>query len=164
MPAAIPLAIYAAGTAYSAIQQNKAARNAAAVDQATAEYNARYDEAQAAQLDLDTIQNIRTERQEAKVYLSKQEASYAAAGVLADSGSALDAQIVNAGRFEQKIQQQWVNMNQQRQSLYSAARVGRLEGAARASADRMSGTIALINGGTSIARSMFGAYEQGVFS
>lgn len=166
MPA-IPIiaaVVSVAGTVYSASQQNKAANNAAQVDTATANYNAKYDEAQAAQLELDTRQNIRTERQDAAVYLSKQEVGYAAAGVLANTGSALDAQIKNAGRFEQKIQQDWVNMNQKQQSLYSSAKVGRLEGAAQASADRMQGKIALINGGVGAARSIFGAYQSGVFS
>ena len=151
-------------TAYGSIQQKKAAKSAASVDTATADYNARYDRAMAAQLDLDTQQNIRTERNEDAVYLSREQASYAASGVLANTGSALDAQILNAGRMEQKIQQQWVSSNQQEQKYYAAANVGILEGNARASADRMSGNLALINGGTKIAGQLYGGYQSGVFS
>lgn len=150
-------------TAYSTIEQKKAAGQAAGVDQATADYNARYDESMAQQLDLDTIQNERTERQNDSVYLSREAASYAAAGVLATTGSPLAAQITNAGRFEQQIQQSYVNSQQKQQQYASAATVGRLEGAARADADRMSGTIALINGGAKMAGQLFGDYNSGVF-
>lgn len=151
-------------TGYSMYAQNKAAKNAAAVDTAAAAYNAKYDEAMARQLDLDTIQNVRTQRKEGEVYLSKQRASYAAAGVLENSGSALASEITNAGRLEQQLQQQWVNSQQKQQAYYSKARVGVLEGEARAEADRAQGTLALINGGASLARQAFGAYESGVFN
>ena len=154
----------AAATTYGAIEQNKAARNAAEVDQATAAYNARYDDAMAAQLDKDTQANITTERQNDAVYLSKQEASYASAGVLATSGSALHTQITNAGRMEQQIQQEWVNSQQKQAQYDSAAAVGQLEGQAQASADRLSGSIALINGAGRVASQLGSAYMSGVFS
>lgn len=151
-------------TGVSAYEQNKAAHQAARVDTATADYNAKVDIAQAKQLDLDTQANIRTERQSDDVYLSRQAASYAAAGVLATTGSPLHAQITNAGRMEQHIQQEYVNSQQRQQQLYSSAAVGRLEGEARASSDRMSGSIALLNGGASIARQAYGAYDSGIFN
>lgn len=163
MPAAL-LVTSIALTAYSGYEQKKAADSAAQVDTATANYNAKYDLAMADQLDLDTQQNIRTERQDDAVYLSREAASDAAAGVLATTGSPLHAQIINAGRMEQKIQQDWVNSNQKQQSYAAAAKVGQLEGSARANADRMSGTIALINGGAKIAGSIYGGYKSGVFS
>lgn len=161
----LALAVVAIGTTvYGAVQANKASRAAAQVDTATAEYNAKYDEAMSAQLALDTNQNIKTERKENAVYLSKQHVSYASAGVLANTGSALDAQLINAGRLEQHIQQTWVDMNQKQQQYASAAKVGRLEGSARATADRAQGTIALINGAASVSRQLFGAYQSGMFS
>lgn len=157
------LAVSVGASVYSASQQKKAADNAASVDQATAAYNANVDINNAKQLDLDTIQNIRTERQNDQVYLSREAASYAAAGVLADTGSPLHAQITNAGRLEQQLQQQYVSSQQKQQQYYSSASVGRLEGAARASADQMRGTIALVDGGAKIAGNLFGGYESGVF-
>lgn len=165
MPAVVPILAVAsiAGTAYGAIAQKQAADNAAQIDSATAAYNAKYDTAMAQQLDEDTQANIRTERQDDAVYLSRQAASYASAGVLANTGSALDAQITNAGRFEQKIQQDWVNSNQKQLSYYSQAQAGLAYGAAQAEADRMSGSIALINGGTQLARMAFTDYTTGVF-
>lgn len=150
-------------TAYSAYAQNKASGNAAQVDTATANYNAKYDLAVADQLDLDTQQNIRTERQDDSVYLSREAASYASAGVLATTGSPLHAQITNAGRMEQKIQQQYVNSQQKQQSYASAAKVGQLEGSAQADADRQRGTLALVDGGAKIAGSLYGGYQSGVF-
>lgn len=164
MPAAIPLVISAAATTYSAIEQNKSARRAAQVDTATAQYNARYDQALAKQIDLDTIQNIRTQRADDAVYLSRMHASYADAGVLATTGSALDAQITTAGRMEQRLQQEWVNSQQQQQQAYSKAKVGILEGQAQATADRASGTIALLNGGARLASMAYQGYESGAFS
>lgn len=167
MPAVIPIAlaaVSAGATIYGAVQQNNAARSAAQVDTAAADYNARYDIAAAQQLDLDTQQNIRTARAENVTYLSRQAASYAAAGVLANSGSPLHAQITNAGRMEQQIQQEWVNSQQKQQQYASSARIGRLEGAAKAESDRMSGTLALINGGATLARNAWAAYDSGVFS
>ncbi len=157
-------AVSAGATVYSSVQQNRAARAAAGVDQATADYNARADIAMARQLDLDTIQNVRTARADDAVYLSRQEASYASAGVLANTGSPLQAQIMNAGRMEQQIQQNYLNSQQKQQQFAASASVGRLEGSARANADRTQGRIALINGGASLARQAFSAYDSGVFS
>lgn len=163
MPLALA-AVAVAGTAYSAYSSYEGSKKAASVDEATAQYNAKYDESLAAQLDLDTQQNIRTERQDASVYLSREAASYASAGVLSTSGSALHAQITNAGRFEQRIQQDWVNSQQKQQEYYSKAKVGILEGQAQASADRMQGSIALINGAAKVAGSLYGDYQSGMFS
>ncbi len=163
MPVAF-LAVAAAATVYSAVEQNKAARNAAQVDRATADYNARFDEQMSKQADLDTQQNIKTERKEDAIYLSKQHASYAAAGVLANTGSALDAQLTNVGVMEQRHQQEQVNISQEQQRYAASARVGRLEGEARASADQAQGRIALINGVGKLSSMGYSAYSSGVFS
>jgi len=57
MPA--PLAVTAlVATGVSAYGQYKASRSAAAVDTATANYNANVDRAQAAQIDANTLENI----------------------------------------------------------------------------------------------------------
>jgi hypothetical protein len=150
-------------TVYSSIQQKKAADTAASIDTSTAAYNAQYDEATAEQLDYDTQHNIQVERQNDQVYLSKEAVSYAAAGVLATSGSALDAQITNVGRMEQQIQQSWVNSQQQQQQIRSQAQKGILYGQDQAAADRMSGTLALVNGGAHLAGMAFNTYNSGTF-
>ncbi len=163
MPVVIAVASLAI-TAYSAIEQHQAARNAAKVDTATASYNAKYDESMAAQLDQDTQHNIDTQRQNDAVYLSRQAASYASAGVLATTGSALDAQITNTGRMEQQIQQQWVDSQQKQASYYSHAKAGMAYGEAQAESDRMTGSIALINGAAKMSSMAYGDYETGMFS
>jgi hypothetical protein len=152
----------AVATGVAAYGQYKASRSAAAVDEATAQHNAQIDRVQANQLDLDTQQNIRTERQENSVYLSNQAASYAAAGVLSTSASPLHAQIVNAGRMEQKIQQEYVNSQQRQQSLYSQATLSIAEGQARAKADRNAGNLALIDGAAKMAGMAFMAFGGGL--
>lgn len=158
------LAVAAIGTGYSIYSQNKAAKNAAQVDTDNAEFNSKYDIALAQQLDADTLQNIRTQRQEGKVYLSRQQAAYASAGVLATSGSPLAVQVTTAGRLEQQIQQQYLESQQKQASLYAKAKIGLLAGEAQASSDRAMGTLALINGGVSLARMGIGAYNSGLFS
>ena len=163
MPA--PLAVAAiVSTGVSAYGQYQASRRAAAVDNATAQYNANVDKAQAHQLDINTLENIRTEREQNKQYLSREAASYASAGVLATSGSALHAQVVNAGRLEQRIQQQYVDAQQKQQQLYAQAAIGKAEGQAQAEADRLSGNLALINGGAKMAGIGYEAYQSGVFN
>jgi len=151
-------------TTYGIVEQKEAADNAAAVDNATAAYNNKYDQALAEQLDEDTQVNIENERLNDKVYLSKQAVGYAASGVLSTTGSALKAQITNAGRFEQKIQQDWVNSQQQQASYYSQGKAGVVYGAAQAESDRMSGDIALIDGGAKIASMTLQDYNTGVFN
>jgi hypothetical protein len=144
--------------------QYQGGKRAAGIDSATADYNAKVDQSQAQQLELDTAQNLKTERAANAVYLSQQEAAYASAGVLADSGSPLHAMVTNAGRMEQHIQQQYTNSQQKVQQYYSSAKVGRLEGAARAESDRASGTLALVDGGARIAGLGFQGYQSGAFN
>jgi hypothetical protein len=150
--------------AYGMSEQAGAARNAAGVDLATAAYNQKYDDAMAVQLDYDTQANITTERQDADVYLSREAASYASAGVLATTGSPLAAQITNAGRFEKKIQQDWVSAQEQEAAYRSQGKVGMFAGQAQAQSDRIQGSIALINGGARIAGRVGSIYESGVFN
>lgn len=157
------LTIAAGATVYGAVSSYKAARGAAAVDRATGVLNQRYDQALAAQLDLDTQQNIRTDRADAASYLSRQATSYASAGVIADSGSALMTQIVNAGRFEQQVQQKWNASTRQQEQYYSEGISGRLSSEARAVSDTKAGTLSLINGGAHLAGLAFSAYQTGVF-
>ena len=151
-------------SAYGMYSQKKSADAAAQVDTATAAFNARYDVTQAQQLDLDTLQNIRTSRQAGKEYLSRMDAAYASAGVLSNTGSALHAQVTTAGRLEQQIQQAYLDSQQRQQALYTKAKAGILAGDATATADRAQGTLALLTGGANIARFAFNSYQAGMFS
>lgn len=163
MPVAL-LAVAVVAEGYSIYEQGRAAKQTAAVDVATADFNAKYDESLAAQLDVDTLQNVRVQRDEGRAYISRQAASYASAGVLATSGSPLHAQITNAGRIEQHIQQDYVNSQQKQQSYAVQAKSGRAAGEAKAYSDRVTGKLAMINGAGKIASTVYGAYDSGVFS
>lgn len=174
----ISSAVSAAATVYGAVQANaaagdaaQAAENGAAAQQAVAAYNNSADQEQAAQIDLDTLENVRTERQDNQVYLSRQAASYASSGVLATTGSPLAAQITTAGRLEQKVQQQYTNAQAQEEQLYSQGAEGIFYGNAQASADesqaegdRIQGTVALVDGGAKLAGQAFAAYQDGIFT
>lgn len=156
-------AVAIGGAAFSAIESSKAANTAASVDTATAAFNAKVDDANAQQIDLDTLNNIDTLRQDEGTYISREAAGYASAGVLATTGSALHSQITNVGRFTQKIQQQYQNSQLEQENLYVQAKEGIAEGAAQSNADQITGQIALINGAKGIATSAIGDYEQGIF-
>lgn len=158
------IAVAIGTTAYGAIQQNKASKKAAAADTQTANYNAQVDTAQAQQIQLDTEANIQTEQQDDAVYLSRQAASYAASGVISNTGSPLHAQITTAGRLNQRIQQQYSDSQRKQQLLYAQAQEGVYYGQAEASADNAVGTAALLTGGAKIAGLAFDAYNSGVFS
>ena len=166
----MPIALFAVAAvgvgleADSMVQQSKAAKAAAGVDTAVGQYNAQVDQAQAQQIDEDTVANIDTERQNNAVYLSRQAASYASAGVLATTGSPLHAQVITAGRMEQQVQQQFVDANQREQNLFAQASEGVAYGAAQATADQAQGTIAELNGGANIAGQAFNLYRSGAFS
>lgn len=163
MPVVLAVAALAA-TGVSIYEQKKAADNAAATDKAVAQYNSGVDIGQAQQLDLDTQQNIRTQRQNDNIYLSRQATSYADAGVLSTSASPLHAQVTNAGRMEQQVQQQYTNSQQKQQQLYTGAIEGVQVGNAQASADTSKGTIAELNGGAKLASLAYQDYNTGTFS
>lgn len=164
--AAVIGGVAAAGVAakgYGMVQQNKAAKAAAKITQDVASYNAAVDLAEAKQVELDTSENIIRARREARVYGSRQQAAYAAAGVL-NTGSALAVQAETAGRLEQEAQQMKINAGREAARRESAARVGVLYGDAQASAIRTQNKIAMLKGGIDILSTIGGAYNSGMFS
>ncbi len=165
MPAVIPIIMVAsvALTAASMKKQNDAARASGQLATDTATYNANIDIAQAQQMDLDTNANIRTARAEDAVYVSRQKTAYAAAGVLS-SGSPLAVMATTVGRFEQRIQQSYVDSQQKQQRLYNEAKVGRLYGDAQASAIKTSNDAAMLRGGAQLLSTAYGAYNSGMFA
>jgi len=165
MPAVpiIVLAASAAMTAASMAQQNKAAKAGQQLATDTANYNANIDITQAKQLDLDTTANIRAERAQDQVYLSRQKTAYAAAGVLS-SGSPLSVEATTAGRFEQARQQEYVNSQQKQQYLYGAAKEGIAVGQAQSKAIGIQNTANMLAGGAKLLSTFAGAYNAGMFS
>lgn len=149
-------------TAYGAYETSQADKQAASIDTSTASFNNRVDIAQAEQIDQNTIANIDLERQDANTYLSREAAGFAAAGVIATTGSALHSQLTNVARFTQSEQQRYVDAQAQEQNLYLAGKEGVALGAAQASADTASGNLALINGAAKVAGAAYGDYQSGV--
>ena len=156
--------IEVAATVASAAEQKSAAGQAANVATQTAAYNAKVDQADAAQIDADTIQNIDNERQDAAVYMSKQASAYVASGIVANSGSALAVQVATAGKFAQREQQQYADAQAKEENLASQAQAGVAYGAAQADADHMEGLAAIIGGAGKVATEVGGAYSGGAFS
>lgn len=162
MPALAVVSI--ALTAYGMVQQNAASKAAEQLARDTAQRNANIDITQAKQLGMDTAENIRQMRDQAAIYTSRQQASYAASGVLADSGSPLAVQASTVGKLEQRIQQEHVNSTQKQEQLYSAAKAGIAYGDATASALNKSNNAAMIRSGANLLTTAYGAYQGGAFS
>ena len=186
MPVAVALvAVSAAATvaqtvvsvnaANSAARDSKSAANQAAADtQAVAGYNARVDRANEEQVALDSKANIDAMRKDASVYLSRQRASFAGAGVMADSGSPLAVQVATAGQLALREQQAHTAANAEMQRIESSAKAGiasgdsqaaayKIEGDARARAYHAEATGAILGGAAKLFGTAAGAYNAGMF-
>lgn len=148
---------------YSMVQQNKASKASARTAQDVAAYNARVDMADAKQIELDATANTRAQRQDATVYLSRQKAAYASAGVLS-SGSPLDAEVTTAGALEQRIQQSRSDAMREVSKREASARVGVLYGNAQADAIRRQNSVDMLRGGVGILQTVGNAYSAGAFA
>jgi hypothetical protein len=157
--------IYAAtmaATAYSGYETYQAARSEAAMTESVARYNADVDKAKARQMDLDAQENQRRQRKEGEIYKAKQRSALAAAGVL-PTGSSLDLLATTAGEIELRQQDSWRETNLGMESLYSAAKVGILEGGAEATGIRRRGVASLFSTGAHLLGETYSGVESGVF-
>lgn len=162
MPLAVGIVSLAA-QGYGMYQQNKASKAAAATIREVAGYNASVDLADAKQIELDTSENLTRARREARVYGSRQQAAYAAAGVL-NTGSALAVEAETAGRLEQEAQQMKQNAGREVTKRETSARMGILYGDAEASAINTTNRINMLKGGIGILSTAYKAYDSGMFS
>lgn len=173
-------------TAYSTVQQknaasaaasdaSNAANSAAATTQATADYNARVDRANEEQISADSAANIDAMRRDAKVYLSRQTAAYAGAGVSVDSGSPLAVRVSTAGALALREAEVHRETNARLQGIESAAKAGvaegqsqadaiRIQGQAQSDAYHRAGSAALLNGASRMLSQGAGLYQAGAFS
>lgn len=151
-------------TAYSTIQQKRAADAAARTSEDVAQYNAKLDRADATQIELDTQANIAALRRDASTYMSRQTTAYVAAGVRADTGSPLVARAVTAGRYEMKAQQMWADANARAERLESQAQAGIRQGEAQADQFHLQGVAAVMSGASRVAGQLYGAYRGGDFA
>lgn len=149
---------------FGMLQQNSAAQQSEQLARDTAQRNANVDFASADQLRLDADQNIQQARQEAQIYTSRQQTSYAASGVLADSGSPLAVQASTVGKLQQRIQQQFIDAGQKEQQMISAGKAGIAYGDASARATNIQNTAAQLKGGANLLSTAIGDYRSGTFS
>lgn len=161
MPVAL-LAVSVAAQGYSMYKTNKANKAAAATAVETADYNARVGLQEAKQIELDAAANYDAMRDDAAIYTSRQQSAYAASGVL-NTGSALAVQAETASRLEQQIQQDRNNALRESEKRRTAARMGVLYGQREASAIKTQNSIAMLNGGIGILKTVAGAYSGGMF-
>jgi len=142
--------------------QAEAARDAKQLAKKTGNQNQAVDEASAKQLELNQTQNIRNERADNSVYISKQQAAYASSGVLS-SGSQLDVEATTAGKMEQSIQQEWIDTNVKANNIRQQGQYGKDASEAQASAIQTQSNINMLKGGAQIASQVGSAYQSGTF-
>lgn len=157
--ALVPLIMGLVGSgmqAYGQQQQAAAARQVAA-------YNAGMDEAEAKQVDLDSQENIRQTRKAGQIYLSRQQAAYAAAGVT-NTGSALSVMATTAGRYEQQAQQQFRNASAQQNKYHAQAQMGLYNGKIQSDALKLQSYATILSGVAKAAGSYGSGVDSGAFS
>jgi hypothetical protein len=153
--ATVSAATAAATTAISLEASSKAASAAAQA----ADYNAKLDAANAAQLSMDATANIQKQRQDDAAYQSNQRAAFAASGILSDTGSPMQVEATTAGREEQNIQTYWTSVQEKESQLYSSAAEGVYEGQEEADVYHLQGVGDIFSGVGSIAGT-FGRLAQ----
>lgn len=157
--ALIPLVLsLAAGAMQYSAQQKQAA-----TAQQVASYNSGLDEADAKQIDLDTQENQRQLRHEGRIYVSRQQAAYAAAGVTS-TGSPLSVAATTAGRYEQKAQQMFRDSQAKQNRLHSAAQVGLLYGNSQAEGYKLGSYASALNGVAGAVNAYGRGVDSGAFS
>lgn len=145
----------------STVMQKQAADAAARTATQVADYNAKLNRVDAAQLELDAQANISALRKDAATYMSRQTSAYVAAGVRTDTGSPLVVAATTAGRLELKAQQMWADANARAEHLESQAQAGIRQGEAQADQYHMQGVAAVMNGASRVAGQLYGAYRGG---
>jgi len=164
VPLIIIAAVSVAGEVAATAEQKKATDSAANTAKQTAQYNANLDKSEANQLDIDAQANIQAMRRDAAGYMSRQASSYARAGVIANTGSALAVQATTAGRFAMQEQNSWLKAQAKEQGLASAGAAGIAEGAAQADQDHLEGIADVMNGASKVAGTIASAYAGGAFN
>lgn len=153
-----------AATAVSTYQTYRSNKAMAREAEAAADYNARVKEAEAAQVDAESREQIRRDRAAARRFASSQRARYAASGVLTSLGSPLEVLAYDAGQMElQSLERARAAEAYRRRGKAEAVGI-RMEGASAAKGYRRAATGSLLSGAARIAGGASGFYNQGAFS
>lgn len=150
-------AIGAGVSAYGAYQQGQTAKS-------TAEYNAKLQEQQAQNAELENRQNMQRMQLQNERTLASQRVNYAAAGLEIGNGTPLQVQADTAKQLTLNMLDQNRAANSQEQSLYAQAGATQWAGQQYATAGMLSAGGSLLQGAGSFASQAYGMQRQGVFS
>jgi len=155
------LAVVGIGLTVAAIaEQQSAARKASNTAAITSIYNNKLDQMQAQQVDQDSSVAVQGMREDAEAYVSKQRGQYAAAGIVADTGSPLAIQAETAGKLELRAQHAFMESSAKQGQLYSEGAAGLYYG--RSEQDQISeqSQAATLTGAARIAGMGYQAYQN----
>lgn len=124
-----------------------AQRRAGKAEQMAYEYNAKLDEVQAAQEDMELRESLRRERQLSRTFSGNQRARFAAGGVATSSGSPLEVMGRDAGRMELAALERARVGEARRRSILAGAESKRFSGRAARSAGNNQSVATLLNTG-----------------
>ena len=150
---AIAAVILFAGAAISAYGQYQAGQ----AQKAAANYNARVQEAQAIQQDMENRENIRRERKAGQGFLSSQRQKLGASGVVIQTGSPLEVLGRTAGEIELRAQDAARAGRSNLQYGLSQAQMTKWEGKQAATAATLGATGTILQG----AGQAYGMYKAG---
>jgi hypothetical protein len=149
-------------TVASVSMQAKAQRESARVAEKTAEYNAKSQENQAIQADMEDREAIRRERAVNATLKGEQRAAIGGSGVTA-VGSPLEVLGETAGLMELNIMDSARAAEARRRSGFANAAMTRWEGSNIASGYRKQATGTILSGIGQAASSAYGLYNAGAF-
>ena len=145
--------LMAVGTAVSAYGQYQSGQ----AQKAAANYNARVQEAQAIQQDMENRENIRRERKAGQGFLSSQRQKLGASGVVIQTGSPLEVLGRTAGELELRAQDAARAGRSNLQYGLSQAKMTKWEGKQAATAATLGATGTILQG----AGQAYGMYKAG---
>ena len=165
MPIALGvLAVVSIATTVASTIETKQADDAAANTAKTiGQYNADIDMEEAKQVDYDSTAAIDQMRTDAATYMSRTASAYARNGIIANRGSPLAVQSMEAGRAAMKEPQTYADAHAKEQFLTSSAQAGILEADSQADQDHMEGVAAVMGGVGKVAGQIGSSYGAGVF-
>lgn|SRR5512136_108710 len=138
----IPIALSLA----SAYMQSQAENEAGQTANQIGEYNASVDEADAIQLELDSLESVKRMRAEGRKFVGSQRAAYAKGGVVVDTGSPLEVMAETEGMLKLQELDAERQTRQQAAKLRRQAQVSRVYGAKELKASQTSSAASLLAG------------------
>lgn len=149
----IPLAISLLSSFADADAQTEAGKTAKKMG----EYNATVDEADALQVELDSLESVRRMRADGRKFVGSQRAKYAKGGVMVDTGSPLEVMAETEGMLKLQELDQMRQGNQEAASLRRSAQMSRFYGATELKASQKRAGASLLQGAGQAAQMYYNA-------